>query len=150
MDGFCFLGGFVLRCKSRFRSPRWHYFCSVERKSNQKRPFPQRAERSHNHRQSLYKLIFILQFLLTFSAFFSRYLSVIIPFLLCASRELFSHISAFRKAYIKLHRSFVLSLGRVNRLPRFAVPTLYHLSTRQSMVAGFVFWLVVTGLVCYY
>ena len=73
-----------------FRSPRWHYFCSVERKSNQKRPFPHRAERAHNHRRSLYKLIFSLLFLLTFSAIFSRCLSVIMRFLLPASRVVFS------------------------------------------------------------
>ena len=43
-----------------------------------------------NHRHSLHKLIFILLFLLTFSAVFNQCLSVIFQFLLSASRVLFS------------------------------------------------------------
>ena len=59
-------------------------------KSMQKHAFAHRAESTHNHRQGLYKLIFILLFLLTFSAIFSWCLSVIMRFLLSASRALFS------------------------------------------------------------
>lgn len=74
-------------------------------------------------------------------------LSVIIPFLLSASRKLFSHISYFRIAHIKPRRSTLLSPSLVNRLSRFAVTTLYPLSTRQSLVAVMCFSLVLTGLV---
>ena len=49
-----------------------------------------RAESTHNHRQGLHKLIFILLFLLTFSAIFGRCLSVIMRFLPSASWVLFS------------------------------------------------------------
>ena len=38
---------------------------------------------------------------------------------------------------LKLRRSFLLSQSDINRLPRFAVTTLYQLRGRQSLVAGF-------------
>ena len=72
-------------------------------------------------------------------------LSVIIPFLLSASWQMFSHISASRKAHINPRRSTLLSPSLVNRLPRFAVPTLYKVTTRQSLVAVMCFSLVLMG-----
>ena len=66
-----------------------HTFVGCD-KSMQKHALCHRSERSHNHRQSLFELIFILLFLLTFSAVFRRCLSVIIPFLLTASWVIFS------------------------------------------------------------
>ena len=38
---------------SLLSSPDGRYFCSVERKSNQKRPLPLRSERTKNHRRPL-------------------------------------------------------------------------------------------------
>ena len=72
-------------------------------------------------------------------------LSVIFLFLLSSLRAMFSQISSLRKTYTKPRRSPLLSPSRVNRLPRFAVPILYHLSTRQSMVAVRCFSLVQMG-----
>ena len=116
-----------------------------ERQSMQIALFVPTVRKMKNHRHSLHKLIFILLFLLTFSAVFNQCLSVIFQFLLSSSRVVFSHISSLRIVHIKLRRSFVLSQSDVNRLPRFAVTTLYRLRGRQSLVAGFMFLLVFTG-----
>ena len=62
---------------------------------------------------------------------------MIIPFLLSASWVVFSAHLYFRMISLKLRRSFLLSPSDVNRLPRFAVTTLYQLRGRQSLVAGF-------------
>ena len=66
-------------------------------KRKQKHALSHRAERAHNHRRSLYKLIFILLFLLTFSVSFNRCLSVIMRFLLSASRVLFSALLCLKQ-----------------------------------------------------
>ena len=55
-------------------------------KRKQKHAFPERSERSHNHRFSFYLYLFSLPFLLTFAVCSGSYLSVIIPFLLSSVR----------------------------------------------------------------
>ena len=118
----CFLVYFRLDFQLFPLMARGHLLCP-ERQSKQNALMCHRSERSHNHRQSQYQLIYILPFLLAFNAIFGRCLSVIVPFLLSASRGLFSLISALRSAYTKFRRSSLLSPSQVNRLSRFAVST---------------------------
>ena len=77
-------------------------------KRKQKHAFSHRAESTHNHRQGLYKLIFILLFLLTFSAVFK---SVLIGdyevSALCFSGALF-RTSLFKTALFYCDRYFLL------------------------------------------
>ena len=80
-----------------------------ERQRKQNALSSQRSERSHNHRQSQYQLVYTLPFLLTFAMDSHLYLSVIIPFLLSASWVVFSPISALRIVLLKIRRSLLLS-----------------------------------------
>ena len=75
---------------SLLSSPDGRYFCSIERKSNQKRPLVPKVRKLKNHRHSLHQLIFTLLFLLTLAVIFSQCLSVIVsvsPF--CSEGGLF-------------------------------------------------------------
>ena len=143
----CFLVYFRLDFQLFPLMARGHLLCP-ERQSKQNALMCHRSERSHNHRQSQYQLIYILPFLLAFNAIFGRCLSVIIPFLLSASRGLFSLISALRSAYTKFRRSSLLSHRHSIVFHASLSLPLYHLLFRHSLVAVMCFSLVVTGLVC--
>ena len=123
---------------------RCHFLCP-ERQRKQSALFSQLSESAKNYRRSFGLYLFLLPFLLTFAVNLSLYLSIIFAFLPSASRALFSAHLCFRMISLKLRRSFLLSQSDVNRLPRFAILPLYPLTTRQSLVAGFMFWLVSTG-----
>ena len=94
----------------------------------------QRSERSHNHRQSLFELIFILLFLLTFSVNLNWCLSVIIPFLLSASRTHFPALLYLKQLFSSVTATFFFHIA-TSRLSRFAVTILYQLRGRQSIAA---------------
>ena len=79
---------------------RSHILCP-ERQSMQNALLCQKSESTHNHRQSVYKLIFILLFLLTFSAIFRRCLSAIMRFLPSASWVVFSAHLCFQDNFLK-------------------------------------------------
>ena len=100
-------------------------------KRKQKHALSHRAERAHNHRRSLYKLIFILLFLLTFSVSFNRCLSVIMRFLLPASRVVFSAHLCFKTALFYCDRYFLL----VPRFVHFALPSAPVYSLLAPVVA---------------
>ena len=103
-------------------------------KRKQKHALCHRSERSHNHRQSLFELIFILLFLLTFSVGFGRCLSVIVSVSpLCFSGALFP-TALFKTASLCLFATFFFHLAS-SRLSRFAVTTLYRPLFRQSIAA---------------
>ena len=118
----CFVSGF----KSRFRSRHGaSYFVPSDKKTSvktydfasfhfrgaktQSTLLYQRSERSHNHRQSSVVTFLFYYFCSPLKWFSALCLSVIIPFLLSASRSLFSHISASRKVHINPRRSTLLS-----------------------------------------
>ena len=113
-----------------------------ERQSKQNALLCHRSERSHNHRQSQYQLIFSLPFLLTFAECSGRYLSVIIPFLLSASRVVFSPIPALRKVLLKLRRSFLLSHSHslVFHASLSYIFTVFYSDIRWSLLCAFLWF----------
>ena len=90
VDSFYFLVYFVLRCKSRFRSRRGASYFVLSDKVSKTLFYSLRAERTHNHRQSFVLSFLSYYFCSPFVANFGRCLSVIMRFLLSASRVLFS------------------------------------------------------------
>ena len=101
-------------------------------KSKQKRTYALRSERTKNHRVvQMYPLVWDKR---SATALFSVHSSVIFRFLLSASWQVFSHISALRLPLCIVSATSIFH--RVSsRLPRFAVSTLYQLSTRHSIAA---------------
>ena len=97
-----------------------------------KRSYALRSERTKNHRVvQIYPLVWDKR---SATALFSVHSSVIFRFLLGASWQVFSHISALRLPLYIISATFIFH--RVSsRLPRFAVSTLLPLTTRHSIVA---------------